>query len=177
MAAVYQAMVAMGLLMPGDTRAAAHRRQWQAWSQQLAQEEKPTVAVLGAGIAGLVIAWELQQAGFPYYLIEARDRPGGRSHTLRNGSFVTETDSEQVCEFDSGEELYFNAGPARIASHHVHLLDYCNELGVALQPFVNDNRSAWVHSESAFGGRPVRAREVIAALRGNIAELLAVVRY
>ncbi len=171
--AVYQAMVSMGLLVPGDSEAATNKARWLQKSVQFMEGPKPHVAVLGAGIAGLCVAYELKKAGFPVTVIEPRDRPGGRSHTVRAGSVIQETDSQQVCGFDAGDEMYFNAGPARISQHHSNVLSYCNELGVPLQAFVNDNRGAYIHSASAFGGQPVRAREVITAMRGNIAELLA----
>ena len=172
-AAVYQAMVALGLLIPGDSKAATNKANWQEKAALFASGPKPSVAVLGAGIAGLCVAYELKKAGFPVTVIEPRDRPGGRSHTLRAGSVLRETDSQQVCGFASGEDMYFNAGPARISQHHANLLNYCSELNVPLQAFVNDNRGAYIHSSSAFGGKPVRAREVIAAMRGNISQLLA----
>lgn len=172
-AAVYQAMVGIGLLKSGEAHAGEARQQWDQRVSQLASSSKPTVAILGAGISGLCVAYELKKAGFPFYLIEARDRPGGRSHTIRSGSIVEETDSEQTCNFDDDEELYFNAGPARISQTHSNLLSYCRELGVPLQALVNDNRGAFVHSSAAFGGQPVRAREAITAIRGNITELLA----
>ena len=172
-AAVYQAMISMGLLVPGDAQALTHQQRWREQTRFSATGPKPTVAVLGAGISGLVAAYELKKSGYPVIVIEARDRPGGRSHTLRNGSVLSESDSTQTCQFDVGDELYFNAGPARISQHHSNLLGYCRELGVSLQAFVNDNRGAYIHSQSAFGGQPVRAREVITAMRGNIAELLA----
>ena len=41
------------------------------------------VLVLGAGLAGLVAAYELGQAGNDVTLVEARARPGGRVETLR----------------------------------------------------------------------------------------------
>ena len=37
------------------------------------------VAILGAGIAGLIAAYELRKAGFDCTVLEARDRPGGRN--------------------------------------------------------------------------------------------------
>lgn len=171
--AVYQAMITMGLLAPGDAQAAATRKQWQRRAAQGISGAKPTVAVLGGGIAGLCVAYELKKAGFPYFVLEAQSRPGGRSHTLRAGSLVSETNHRQQCEFDINDELYFNSGPARIPQHHGNLLSYCSELNVPLQAFVNDNRGAYIHSASAFGGRPVRAREIITAMRGYISELLA----
>ena len=172
-AAVYQAMVSMGLLVSGEAKAGSTRQQWKERSQLLSNVEKPTVAILGAGISGLCAAYELKKAGFPFFLVEARDRPGGRSHTIRSGSVVDEVDSQQNCNFDNEEELYFNAGAARISQTHCNLLGYCRELGVQLQALVNENKGAFIHNSSAFDGVPVRAREVVTAMRGNIAELLS----
>lgn len=172
-AAVYQAMVSMGLLVPGDAKAAVNHERWNARTAQNLEGPLPTIAVLGAGISGLCVAYELKKAGFPFFVIEARARPGGRSHTVRNGTIMQESTSQQTCDFESGEELYFNAGPARISQHHSNLLGYCRELGVPLQALVNDNRGAYIHNSAAFGGKAVRAREVISATRGYIAELLA----
>lgn len=42
----------------------------------------PRVIVLGAGVAGLVAARKLSRAGVPVLLLEARDRIGGRIHTI-----------------------------------------------------------------------------------------------
>src|SRR5262249_14249228 len=44
------------------------------------------VVILGAGIAGLVSAWELGKAGYDCVVLEARDRVGGRNWTLRRGT-------------------------------------------------------------------------------------------
>ena len=41
------------------------------------------IIVIGAGLAGLSCAYELDQAGFNVILIEARSRPGGRVSTYR----------------------------------------------------------------------------------------------
>jgi monoamine oxidase len=42
------------------------------------------VIVVGAGIAGLIAAYELMQSGHDVRVLEARMRPGGRIHTLRD---------------------------------------------------------------------------------------------
>lgn len=39
--------------------------------------------IIGAGLAGLTLAYELQKAGMPFLLLEARDRIGGRILTSR----------------------------------------------------------------------------------------------
>ena len=47
------------------------------------------VVILGAGIAGLVSAWELRKAGFEVHVLEARHRPGGRVWTVREINLAT----------------------------------------------------------------------------------------
>ncbi len=132
-----------------------------------------SVVILGAGIAGMTTAFEMQKLGYDCTILEASATAGGRTRTIRSGDSVTETDSTQFCMFDVDDDLYFNPGPARIPHHHEFLLGYCREFGVALETFVNDNRAALLHSPQAFGGQPQIVRRVIADSRGNIARLLA----
>ena len=132
-----------------------------------------SVVVLGAGIAGMTAALELSRLGYSCTILEATATTGGRNRTIRAGDGVNETDSQQFCNFDFDNELYFNAGAARISHHHEFLLGYCREFGVALETFVNDNRAALQHSAIAFGGQPQIARRVRADSRGQIARLLA----
>ena len=131
------------------------------------------VVVLGAGIAGMSAAHELTKAGFECVVLEARARPGGRCWTLRGGDTVDEGDGTQTVRWDRSDNLYFNPGPARLPQHHKAILGYCKELGVLLEPLVNDNRNALLHDEATFDGKPVRIRQVANDLRGHIAELLA----
>jgi monoamine oxidase len=131
------------------------------------------IVVLGAGIAGMAAAYELKKAGYSCTVLEARDRPGGRTWTLRGGDTITETDSTQRVAWDLQPELYFNPGPARIAPHHTAILSYCRELDVPLEIMVNENRAALLQDDEAFGGEPQRARRVISDARGWIAALAA----
>jgi monoamine oxidase len=130
------------------------------------------VVILGAGIAGLVSAYELRKAGFDCTILEARDRPGGRNWSVRNGSKVEFVDGTvQDCTWEDGH--YLNAGPARIPSIHTNLLQYCEDLGVPLEVEINTSRSALVQHPGLNGGKPVQQRQVMHDTRGYLAELLA----
>jgi len=71
-------------------------------------------------MAGLVAAHELSKLGHDVTILEARTRPGGRVHTLRE-------------PFADG--LYAEAGAARIPDTHEITLKYVKELGLPLDPF------------------------------------------
>jgi monoamine oxidase len=131
------------------------------------------VAILGAGIAGMTAAYRLAQAGYKCRVLEARPRPGGRVWTIRGGDRIVETDSVQQVDWERDRRLYFNAGAARIASHHQGILDYCREFGIALEVLVNDNRAAFLQFDTQFDGKPQRIRRVQADLHGAIAALAA----
>lgn len=131
-----------------------------------------SVLVLGAGMAGLVAAYELRKAGYTVKVLEYNDRAGGRAWTLRGGDEFTELGGlKQRCEFDAG--LYINPGPWRIPYHHHGVLDYAKRLGVPLEPFTQVNYNAYLHSKNAYGGVPQRYRHVQADFHGNVAELLS----
>ncbi len=132
------------------------------------------VLVLGAGLAGLAAAYELRKIGYSCTVLEARDRPGGRCWTVRGGDSASERNGPtQTAAFDGGH--YMNVGPARIPQHHTLTMDYCRELGIDLEVFVNDNESAYyyVEGEGSLSGQRVRARAVETDLYGYTAELLA----
>ncbi|HXC96017.1 MAG TPA: FAD-dependent oxidoreductase [Edaphobacter sp.] len=130
------------------------------------------IVILGAGIAGLVAAYELRKAGFECTILEARNRPGGRNWTIRNGTKVELNEaSAQTCEWQG--DSYFNAGPARIPSIHTHLLGYCQKLGVPLEVEVNTSRSTRMQADVLNLGKAVEQRQVIHDTRGYIAELLS----
>jgi monoamine oxidase len=130
------------------------------------------VVILGGGISGLVAAYELGKAGWSCTILEARQRPGGRNWSIRNGTGVDFTDgTHQTCAFEEGH--YFNAGPARLPSTHHTMLGYCHELGVALEVEVNSSRSALMQSDKLNGGVAVPERRVVNDTRGHVSELLA----
>src|SRR6187397_3322041 len=83
------------------------------------------VLVLGAGMAGLVAAYELGKLGHDVTVLEARTRPGGRVHTLRE-------------PFSDG--LYAEAGAARIPDNHDLTLKYVSTFELPLEPFYPTNK-------------------------------------
>src|SRR5436190_8851026 len=78
------------------------------------------VVVLGAGLAGLVAAFELSAAGHDVTLLEAQLRPGGRVHTIRE---------------PLSDGLYAEAGAGRIPNTHDITLRWVRQFGFELEPF------------------------------------------
>ncbi len=134
---------------------------------------KKRIAILGGGISGLTAAYELLRAGHEVTILEASHRAGGRVFTVRHGDLIDEIGNRQYCEFDDEPHMYFNAGAARIPSTHRNVLHYCQELGVELEIFINENKQAWVQDDAMLGGKPVRNGEYTTNLRGHMAELFA----
>jgi monoamine oxidase len=161
--AMYQAMTSLGL---------ADESTYQGPIRLEGDPKGASVLILGAGIAGLVAALELQKIGYKVQVLEYNDRAGGRCWSLRGGDRFAELGGfEQTCDFD--RDLYFNPGPWRIPYHHRGILDYCRRLGVGLEPFIQVNHNAYLHAKDHFGGKPQRLRHVLSDFHGNIAELLA----
>lgn len=129
--------------------------------------------ILGAGIAGLTIAYELGKAGYDCTVLEASHRAGGRVFTVRAGTLIDEIGNPQYCQFDDEPHMYFNAGAARIPSSHKNVLHYCKELGVDLELFINENKMAWIQDDAIMGGKPIRNGEFTTNVRGFMAELMA----
>ena len=129
------------------------------------------VLVLGAGLAGLLAAYELTKAGYKVEVLEFQDRPGGRNYSIRGGDRIVEVGgATQTVGFAPGN--YLNPGPWRIPHHHRTLLHYCKALGVELEPFIQMNHNALVHRKGAFGGKPQRYKELAVDFKGHVSELL-----
>ena len=129
------------------------------------------VVVLGGGIGGLVSAYELRKLGYEVVLLEARERPGGRNFTGRNGTKVEFVDGTvQTINWEEGN--YQNLGPARLPSTHWTMLNYVRELGVPLEVEINTSRSSLLQNDKANGGKPVVQRKAINDTRGHVSELL-----
>ena len=159
--ATYMAMEALGLAIP--TPAGAENFQLPP-----ASGNGRSVVILGAGIAGLVSAYELRRAGYQVTVLEARDRIGGRAWTIRGGDRIVQIGRpDQRRDLRSGTVFQLRAG-----AHSVHAPRdprLRTPLRRPLEPFVNVNRNAgW-----DFGGKVHPERRMVFDMRGHIGELLA----
>jgi monoamine oxidase len=96
---------------------------------QGAAGRRKRVVVLGAGVAGLVAAYELKQQGHDVVVLEAQNRVGGRVLTCR--------------EFAPG--LYAEFGAMRIPRSHDLTLGYCAKFNLRMRPFVMGNPKGLVY--------------------------------
>lgn len=81
--------------------------------------ESRKIVIIGAGLSGLVTAYELDKSGFDVTVLEAQARAGGRILTVR--------------DFD--DNLYAEAGAARIFHNHDLTLRFVDEFKLPLAPF------------------------------------------
>ena len=163
-----------------------------------------SVAVIGAGIAGLTSSYYLAKAGFEVTVFEANNRYGGRSLTLRPEAEIYKKYNKerygigedsyadrfqenggplQICRFfDDGwdrrpgtypEELFLNAGPGRIPSFHIAVLNLARELNVEMEPFIFATRANLLQSDKFNEGQPIQLRRIKHDLRGEISDILA----
>jgi monoamine oxidase len=93
-------------------------------------ENPKRVIVVGAGMAGLVAAYELLRAGHDPLILEARHRVGGRVYTLR-------------APFTHG--LYAEAGAMRIPRSHDLTMAYVERWGLEVSSFTMDNPRAYYY--------------------------------
>src|SRR6266851_4295267 len=114
-------------------------RSWSFTPQALSNAASPKkVLVVGAGLAGLVAGYELTQAGHDITILEAQLRPGGRVQTLREFS----------------DNLYAEAGAARIPDNHDLTLHYVKDFGLSLVPFFPSK----LNMVYLIGGTRIKAR-------------------
>ncbi len=91
--------------------------------------ERKRVVVIGAGMAGLVAAYELKRQGHDVTVLEAQNRVGGRVFTCR----------------DFAPGLYAEFGAMRIPRSHDLTLKYCAAFGLPLRPFAMGNPRGLVY--------------------------------
>ncbi|WP_125778668.1 flavin monoamine oxidase family protein [Pseudoalteromonas rubra] len=84
---------------------------------------RPTVTIIGAGVAGLCAAYELLRLGAKVTLLEADpSHIGGRVRTLRES-----------------DKLYAELGAMRIPTEHHLTRHYIREMGLKMRHFVQEN--------------------------------------
>jgi monoamine oxidase len=81
--------------------------------------ESKHITILGAGVAGLVAAYELERLGHSVDIMEGSPRVGGRVMTHRFG------------DENEKDAPYAELGAMRIPHTHQHTLHYVKELGLA----------------------------------------------
>lgn len=116
----------------------------------------PSVAIVGAGLAGMTAAYRLHQAGIRPMVFEARDRVGGRCWSARDWA------GGQVGEH----------GGEFVDTRHVHMRVLVDELGLEL----DDLWSAWVPGSTWLtyvDGEIVRARDDFRLMAPAIDEIVA----
>ena len=84
-----------------------------------ASSDNKRIIVVGAGLAGLSCAYELDQAGFNVILIEARSRPGGRVRTYRD---------------PFADNLYAEMGAEYVDSTDTYVKEYCKKFDLKVLP-------------------------------------------
>ena len=106
------------------------------------QTENPKkIIVVGAGMAGLVAAYELQRAGHYVTILEAQNRVGGRIQTIRD-------------PFDDG--LYGDVGAMRIPQTHSLTLHYIEKFGLKTTAFYSTTTENFYY----FNGKRYLMRDV-----------------
>jgi monoamine oxidase len=105
--------------------------------ERFAPVRRKKVIIVGAGMAGLVAAYELKRAGHEPLIIEGQQRVGGRVLTLRQ-------------PFTEGQ--YAEVGAMRIPRAHDLTLEYIAKFGLPTNDFTMDNPNAYCF----IGGRRLR---------------------
>ena len=127
------------------------------------------VIVIGAGLAGLTIAYELGKLGYEVQVLEARARPGGRAHTIRRGTVSEEDGAVADVRVRRGAVLQLRRDAHRRITTRPRS-GYCRELQVPVETFSRRSDAAYLYQQKtdALAGRRVRLREVRTDLNGYV---------
>lgn len=128
-------------------------RFWHAHAVGGGGVENRRIIVIGAGIAGLVAAYELERLGHRVEVLEGNNRIGGRIHTHRFGKGAGAPSVE--------------LGAMRIPTHHRLTLEYIRHLGLeenlgAFSTLLSEE-NAFLHTDGGF----VRIKDAAGPLREN----------
>jgi monoamine oxidase len=133
-----------GALQKIETVATHYPLQLETLAEIAPQMAEKSVVVIGAGLAGLTAAWWLATHGFQVTVLEARDRIGGRVHTVisKNGRVL-----------ECGGEL--------IGRNHANWLRLARYFGLGLSPITTEENyaAASLKSPMLLGGATVGVAE------------------
>lgn len=117
----------------------------------------PSIAIIGAGIAGLNAAYQLKKAGYFATVYEARSRIGGR-----------------MLSADMGNGLIVDLGAELINTDHADMLELVKELGIELFNRAEDVKGLPFPKEAYyFDGESVSESELADDLRQIAAQMSA----
>lgn len=143
-------MPAITFKAPADYTQAEYSKLLNDWeSEHPRSQDRKDIAVVGAGMSGLLCAWLLQRAGHRVRIYEANNIPGGRVKTLRDG-------------FTNG--LYAEAGAMRIPVKHSLTLHLVQRFGLSTWNFKNSCDQTFLH----FGNRKTPRTRVKAEKLGPL---------
>jgi monoamine oxidase len=114
-----------------------------------------TVAILGAGIAGLTAAYRLQKAGAPCEIFEASARTEGRMFSKHNFN---------------AEGMFCELGGELVDSNHEDLKELAGELGVGIQELKGEDKGIDLYF---FDGKHYNEKQLIPAFRPFASKLAA----
>jgi monoamine oxidase len=114
-----------------------------------------SVAILGAGIAGLTAAYRLQTAGVPCEIFEASARTGGRMFSKRNFN---------------ADGMFCELGGELVDSNHEDLIELARDLGVEIQDLKREDKGVDLYF---FGGQHYTDHQLIPAFQPFASKLAA----
>lgn len=112
------------------------------------RQQKPTIAIIGAGMSGLTAAYHLEKAGLQATLFEAANRVGGRVHSAKNllaDGIITELGAEFI------------------DSNHTDILRFCRLFGLPLLDTGTTAEQKLTGTAYFFNGQALSEVEVIQA--------------
>ncbi|MGB3295528.1 MAG: FAD-dependent oxidoreductase [Phormidesmis sp.] len=123
------------------------------WAQSA--ENPPTIAIVGAGLAGLNAAYHLKKVGLASTVYEAKSSIGGRTQSVTGAV---------------GEGLVVDTGGHFINKTHEDMLALADEFGLTLFDRVADAEQSPVSAVSYYFDSEPRSEAEVAAALGGIAQ-------